>query len=194
MKIGYARTSTYDQLYGLDIQLDKLKNVNVEKIFHEHASASSSKRPEFQKMMDFIREGDELYITSLDRIARSMNDLVRIIESLEKKGIPIHILNLGIDTSTASGKLILNVFGSVAQFEREIMKERQREGMVKAKEKGVIFGRPRKLNDSMVEKINIMKREGYGASEISRMVNVSRASVYRALENDVYEIGLLQNF
>ena len=136
MKVGYARTSTIEQKAGLDAQLRDLKAAKVEKIFQEQLSSVDDKRAELDAAVEFCRVGDVLVCTKLDRLARSVADLVRIEDRLKAKGASILIMDPAMDTSTPNGRLIFNVIASIAQFEREIMLTRQREGIAKAKSEG----------------------------------------------------------
>src|SRR6187455_3297627 len=140
MIIGYARTSTIDQTAGFESQLRELESVKCQKIFREQTSSVGA-RPQLETALEFMREGDVLVVTKLDRLARSVADLMRIIQSLEQKGAALRVLNLGMATSTPTGKLMLTVLGGIAQFEREMMLERQREGVAKAKAAGKYKGR-----------------------------------------------------
>ncbi len=133
MRVGYARTSTVEQIAGLEAQEKELKASGVEKLFSERIS-SVAKREKLEAALDFCREGDVLVVTKLDRLARSMADLVAITTKLTTKGVDLQVLGMGLDTSTATGKLMLNIMGSVAEFERSIMLERQKEGIARAKE------------------------------------------------------------
>ena len=134
MKVGYARTSSLEQQAGLDAQFRDLKVAGCEKIFSEQVSAIG-KRQQLEAAIDFIREGDTLVVTKLDRLARSTQHLLEIAERVQAKGADLCILNLG-DTSTATGRLMFTVIGAIACFERELMLERQREGIAKAKAEG----------------------------------------------------------
>lgn len=178
MKVGYARTSTFYQKSSLDGQEDKLKGYGCEKIFHEHASAKDTDRAEFKSMIGYLREGDELIVCSLDRIARSVKDLSTLIDFCEKEDIVFKVIDMNLDSSSAAGKMVINVLGSVAQFERELMLERQKEGIAHALAAGKKFGRPATAKKHKKEVIQL-KAEGYGASEIARRVGIGRASVYR---------------
>jgi DNA invertase Pin-like site-specific DNA recombinase len=140
MKVGYARTSTTEQIAGLDAQVRDLKQAGCEKLFAEQVS-SVGEREQLAAALDFIREGDTLVVTKLDRLARSIGHLSEITKTLEAKKTNLQVLAMGLDTSTAAGRLMLNVIGSVAQFEREMMLERQREGIAKAKLEGRYKGR-----------------------------------------------------
>ncbi|WP_289016029.1 recombinase family protein, partial [uncultured Methylobacterium sp.] len=135
MLIGYARTSTLEQGAGLDAQLRDLAALGCEKLFKEQVS-SVAPRKQLDAALEFARSGDTLVVTKLDRLARSVTHMGSILAALEAKGIALRILNLGLDTGTPTGKLMLNVLTGVAQFEREMMLERQREGIAKAKAEG----------------------------------------------------------
>lgn len=180
MRIGYARTSTVEQVAGLEAQERDLKTAGVEKLFSERVS-SQGQRPELRAAIDFTREGDVLVVTKLDRLARSMGDLVDITKALEAKKVSLVILNMNLDTSTPTGKLMLNLLGSIAQFERELMLERQREGIAKAKADGKYKGRtPTARNQAGT--IAGLKAEGKSVAQIMAATGVSRASVFRVLK------------
>ena len=134
MFVGYARTSTTEQAAGLEAQERDLKAVGVEKLFQEQTSAVGPRKA-LETALDFLRTGDVLAVTKLDRLARSVRNLCDIVERIEGKGASLRILAINLDTATSTGRLMLNVIGSVAQFEREMMLERQREGIAKAKGK-----------------------------------------------------------
>lgn len=177
MIIGYARTSTTDQKYGLDAQLDELQNVGCEKIYDEQVS-SVAKRQKLDEVLDFVRDGDIIIVTKLDRLARSVSHLWSIVEKLEKKNVSLRILNIALDTSTATGKLMLSLLGAVAEFEREMMLERQRDGIARAREAGKQFGRTptaRQKSDEIKELVS----KGIGMSEIAATLGISRASAYK---------------
>jgi len=177
MKIGYARTSTVEQLYGLQDQIERLKSEGCEKIFSEQIS-SVQDRPEFKNAIEFCREGDILIITKLDRFARSITDLWKHIETLEKKGVSIHILDMNLDTKSPTGRLQLSLLGSIAQWEREMMLERQRIGIAKAKSEGKYKGRAdtaRRLSN----RIKKMHLDGVKPSVIACDLGIGVASVYR---------------
>ena len=181
MKVGYARTSTLEQQAGLDAQLRDLKAVGCEKIFEEQVSAVG-KRPQLEAALDFIREGDTLLVTKLDRLARSTQHLLEVADRLKAKGADLCILNLGADTSTATGRLMFTVIGAVATFERELMLERQREGIAKAKADGKYRGRKPTARARSAE-IAALKADGVRPVEIARQLGIGRASVYRILES-----------
>ena len=181
MKVGYARTSTTEQIAGLEAQARDLKQAGCEKIFAEQVS-SVGERAQLIAALDFIRERDTLVVTKLDRLARSIGHLSEITRTLESKKANLQVLAMGLDTSTATGRLMLNVIGSVAQFEREIMLERQREGIAKAKLEGKYKGRKATAR-AKAAVVRELHERGLGASEIARQARVGRASVYRILED-----------
>jgi DNA invertase Pin-like site-specific DNA recombinase len=180
MIIGYARTSTTEQTAGLEAQARDLKQAGCEKLFAEQAS-SVGEREQLTAALEFIREGDTLVVTKLDRLARSIGHLSEITRALEIKKADLQVLAMGLDTSTATGRLMLNVIGSVAQFEREMMLERQRDGIAKAKADGRYKGRAPTAK-SKAATVRELRARGLGASEIARQVGIGRASVYRILE------------
>jgi DNA invertase Pin-like site-specific DNA recombinase len=179
MLIGYARTSTLDQKAGLEAQVAELKAAGVEELFVEQVS-SVQKREELEKALKFVRKGDTLVVTKLDRLARSIPDLVRIIGMLEEKQATLRIMAMNLDTSTPTGRLLLNLVGSVAQFEREIMLERQREGVARAKAEGKYRGRAPTARAKSAEVIAKF-RTNQRPSDIAKSVGIGRASVYRIL-------------
>jgi DNA invertase Pin-like site-specific DNA recombinase len=180
MNIGYARTSTVDQIAGLETQMEELRTAGCEKIFHEQVS-SISIRAELQAAIEFAREGDVLVVTKIDRLARSVADLLTIIQTLEHKKVGMRILNLGMDTQTPTGKLMLTVLAGVAQFEREIMLERQREGVAKAKAQGKYKGRKPISLETQQEVIRLAI-QGTSKASIARKLGIGEATVYRILK------------
>lgn len=179
MMIGYARTSTVDQEAGLIAQQRDLTLAGCEKIFLEQiSSVNLTSRLNLNQALEFIREGDTLIVTKLDRLARSVRHLHEILELLNSKGAFLRILSMNIDTASPTGKLLLTIMGGVAEFEREIMLERQREGIAKAKAEGRYRGRkPTAINKSA--DILRLREEGKAVATIMRLCGVSRASVYR---------------
>jgi DNA invertase Pin-like site-specific DNA recombinase len=181
MKVGYARTSSIDQLAGFEVQLAELKAVGCEKIFCEQVSCVAV-RAQLQAAIEFVRENDVVVVTQLDRLARSVADLMSIIQRLEQKKVGLRILNLGIDTHTPTGKLMLTVLGGVAQFEREIMLERQREGVAKAKTAGKYKGhKPIRLNRR--QEVRRLVAEGRSKASVAEQVGIGEATVYRILKS-----------
>jgi DNA invertase Pin-like site-specific DNA recombinase len=183
MKVGYARTSTLDQTAGFEAQLRELSEAACEKVFKEQVS-SVVQRPQLDAALDYIREGDTLIVCKLDRLARSTQHLLDIADSVKRKGAHLHVLNLGMDTSTATGKLLLTVIGAIGQFEREMMLERQREGIAKAKAEGKYKGRSPTARAKSREARELAAM-GIGATEIARRLGIGRASVYRVIGGSV---------
>ncbi|NTZ43350.1 recombinase family protein [Altererythrobacter sp. SALINAS58] len=178
MLVGYARVSSTGQ--SLDIQNEALAEAGCEKVFAEKMSGrSASDRIELINALDFVREGDTLVVTRLDRLARSVGDLHQIIEKLAEKNVGFRCLNQsGVNTDSSTGKLMLSILGAVAQFENDIRRERQMEGIAKAKAQGKYKGRPATI-DPM--KVRELREQGLGAAQIAREMGIARASVYRAL-------------
>jgi DNA invertase Pin-like site-specific DNA recombinase len=177
MIIGYARTSTLEQEAGFDAQVRDLKAAGCERLFTEQIS-SVARREQLEALIDFAREGDVIVVTKLDRLARSMLDLMNIKARLDAKGIELRILAIQLDTSTPTGKLMMNVLGSVAQFEREMMLERQREGIAKAKADGKYRGRAPTAMAKAGE-VAELKAQGLGPTAIAKRLGISVRSVYR---------------
>jgi len=179
MLIGYARTSTLEQEAGLETQKRELEAVGIERLFSEQTS-SVGPRKALEEAIDYAREGDTLVVTKLDRLARSVTHMGEIIERLKAKGVALRILNLGIDTGTATGELMLNVLASVAQFERSMMLERQREGVLKAKAEGKYRGRAPTARRQK-EQIEALASEGLSKVAIAARLGISERSVFRVL-------------
>jgi DNA invertase Pin-like site-specific DNA recombinase len=181
MLIGYARTSTLDQTASIEAQLKELREAGCEKVFSEQVSSVDvAKREQLALALDFVREGDVLVVAKLDRLARSVAHLLAMVDQLNAKGASLRVLNLGIDTSTPTGKLMLTMLGGIAQFEREIMLERQREGIAKAKALGKYNGRKATARAKEADVVRL-RAEGLGATEIANRLGLGRASVYRIL-------------
>ncbi len=181
MIIGYARTSTADQVAGFEFQLRELELAGCEKIFREKASSVEA-RIQLDSAIEFAREGDLLIITKLDRLARSVADLMIIIQKLELKKVGLRILNLGMDTHSPTGKLMLTVLGGIAQFEREIMLERQREGISKAKSEGKYKGRKPIALNQQKEVIRLVE-SGISKANVAKELKIGEATVYRILKS-----------
>ncbi|MCI9865706.1 recombinase family protein [Rhizobium skierniewicense] len=180
--VGYARTSTVEQIAGLEGQLRELDAAGCERVFQEQVSSVDKSRPELERALDYVREGDTLVVTKLDRLARSMPNLVELTAKLKAKGVELRVLALNLDTSTPTGKLMLNLMGSIAEFERELMLERQLEGIAKAKAEGKYQGRAptaRRKSDDVLR----LKAEGKTADAIAAELKVSRSSVFRILRD-----------
>src|ERR1700758_1895943 len=176
--IGYARVSTSDQ--NLEIQEAALKAAGCGVIRAEKRSGTSTAgRTELQTVLDFLRTGDVLMVTRIDRLARSIGDLQDIVRALRAKGASLRATEQPIDTSTAAGKCFLDMLGVFAEFETNLRKERQLEGIAKAKAAGVYKGRKPSIE---VAKVREMKAQGIGATDIAKALGIGRASVYRVLE------------
>ena len=189
MIVGYARTSTLDQKAGLEAQEEALTKAGCEKVFVEQVSSIDVKaREKLLEALDYIREGDTLVVTKLDRLARSVAHLLEVTREIEGKGAALRILDMSIDTSTPNGRLMLNLLGSIAQFEREIMLERQREGIARAKDAGKYKGR-KPTAKARADEVLALRQEGLGATEISRQLGIGRASVYRILKSEMANQG-----
>jgi len=185
MLIGYARTSTQDQKYSLEAQVEELKG--CERLYQEEVSSVDSQRVELENALDYIREGDVLVVKKLDRLARSVADTVKIIERLEAKKAGLKILNMKIDTTTPEGRLQFNLFAAIAQFEREVMLERQKVGIAKAKADGKYKGRKPTSDDKKAEILKLAAQGNMTKEEIRKAVNVGIATVYRVLKES--EVG-----
>ena len=184
MLVGYARVSTADQIAGLEAQQRELGATGCTKIFSERVS-SVAQRDELAGALDFVREGDTLVVLRLDRLARSTSDLLTIIATLEGKGVALRICDFGgqpVDTSSPSGRLIVTMFGAVAQFERELLLARQREGIAKAKLDGKYRGRVPTAR-RMAPQVRALQSAGLKPSAIAARLHVSRSSVYRILSD-----------
>ena len=180
MIVGYARTSTTEQIAGFEAQERDLRAAGVERVFAEQTSSVAS-RAQLDTAIDFIRAGDVFVVTKIDRLARSVADLCNIVKRIEAKGAALRILAINLDTATPTGKLMLNMLGSVAQFEREMMLERQREGIAKAKGEGRYKGRAPTARAKSHD-IRRLAAEGATWEAIAKQLGIGVASVYRALK------------
>jgi DNA invertase Pin-like site-specific DNA recombinase len=191
--IGYARTSTAEQEAGLEAQVRDLKAAGCTKIFREQVS-SVGEREQLDRALDYVRGGDTLVVTKVDRLARStvgLWDIVKSLEAVDERGCGLRILNLGgevIDTRSATGRLILTIFAGFAQFEREIMLERQREGIRKAQAAGKYLGRKPSASLKAGEAVAMVK-SGKTIAATARALGIGRGSVYRALEAMGVQVG-----
>ncbi|HBB4141524.1 TPA: recombinase family protein [Escherichia coli] len=174
--VGYARVSTTGQ--SLDTQLEALSG--CEKIFREKISGAKDDRPELLAMLEWVREGDIVQVTKLDRLARNTRHLLEISEYLQGKGVALNILNIGINTATPTGKLMLTMIGAIATFEREMMLERQAEGIALAKLKGKYKGRKATARSKTQEVIELVEK-GLSKPEISRQLGIGITSIYRII-------------
>ena len=175
--VGYARVSSVGQ--SLEVQLDKLKHCR--KIFQEKKSAAGGKRPQLAACLEYVREGDTLVITRLDRLARSTLHLCQIADELKRKEVALQVLDQNINTGDATGRLLFNMLGAINQFETEIRAERQIDGINKAKEKGVRFGARQKLTVEQQAELKSQRAAGVLIKELMKAYGLSKASVYRYL-------------
>jgi DNA invertase Pin-like site-specific DNA recombinase len=181
VKIGYARVSTQEQ--NLDLQMHALKKAGCRKIFREKVSGASRQRPEFQRMLEQLRAGDTIIVWRLDRLARSTRDLLETVAAIGEGGTHFQSLSEPwADTTTHAGKLIMTVFAGIAEFERDLIRERTKAGRNAARERGVSFGRPRKLNPEQAKLAQRLISEGQPVRQIAQTFNVHAATIYRLAE------------
>ena len=178
--VGYARVSSSGQ--SLAVQLDKLSEAGCTEVFQEKRSGLTAQRPALKECLRFVREGDVLVITRLDRLARSTLDLHKIVQELDDRGVGFRVLDQPIDTTTKEGRLMFSIIASIAQFETELRKERQMEGIEKAKENGVKFGRQAVLSDAQVAEMRSKRDSGVLIKNLMSEYGLSKASVYRLLQ------------
>ena len=174
-KIGYARVSTLDQ--NLEMQLDELEKVGCSKIFKEKVS-SVKKRPEFEKCLEYLRENDTLVVWKLDRLGRTTKKLLELIDDLKERGINLQIITLGIDTSTAAGRLFFTMMAGLAEMERELTRERTKAGLKAARSRGRIGGR-KKVSNDILEKAYMMYEANLTVEDIVNTLNISRSTFYK---------------
>jgi DNA invertase Pin-like site-specific DNA recombinase len=177
--VGYARVSSVGQ--SLDVQLDKLNH--CDKIYQEKKSGASDKRPQLGACLEYVREGDSLVVTRLDRLARSTLHLCQIADGLKRNGVNLQVLDQNIDTGDATGRLLFNMLGAIAQFETEIRAERQMDGIQKAKERGVQFGRKKSLTDGQTAELRKRREQGDLIKTLMKDYDISKATVYRYLND-----------
>lgn len=177
-KYGYARVSSTDQ--DLTIQVEALRDAGCSIIREEKVSGTSrAGRQELETLLEFLRDGDTLVVTRIDRLARSIGDLQDIVRTLKERGVALQATEQPIDTTTAAGKAFLDMLGVFAEFETNLRRERQLEGIAKAKAKGVYKGRKPSVD---AERVKALRADGLGASQIARQLGIGRASVYRVLK------------
>lgn len=175
--IGYARVSSVGQ--SLEVQRDKLQH--CDKIFEEKKSAASGKRPRLDACLEYVREGDTLVVTRLDRLARSTLHLCQIADELARKGVHLQVLDQNIDTNDATGRLLFNMLGAIAQFETEIRAERQMDGIKKAKDRGIQFGAQPRLTAEQIAELRQRRENGELIRDLMKEYRISKATVYRYL-------------
>ena len=181
MKLGYARVSTDDQT--LDRQRERLREAGCERLFEEKISGARRDRPELARLLDQLRKDDVVVVTRLDRLARSTGNLLEIAEAIRAK--EAGLLSLAepwVDTTSPAGRMVLTVFAGIAEFERELIRQRTDEGRQAAKKRGVTFGRPPKLRPDQQELVSRLLQEGRSVSEVARTFNVHPATIYRCIE------------
>lgn len=178
MKYGYARVSTIHQ--DLEAQLQQLKNENCDVIYNEKISGTKKERPEFQKLIEVLKEGDTLVVTKVDRFARNTKNALEIIQDLFNRNIRVHILNMGIIENTPTGKLIFSIFSAFAEFERDMIVERTQEGKAIAKQKeGFSEGRPKKYTKKQLDHAMILKDSGMSYNQVSEVTGISKSTLTR---------------
>lgn len=177
MLVGYARVSTSDQ--NLELQLEELRRHGCERVFTDQATGTNTARAGLREMLDFVRDGDTLVVVRLDRFARSLGDLYQMLDRLARKGVAFHCLRQSIDTSSSTGKLTLAILGAVAEFENDLRRERQRDGIARAKERGVYRGRKPTIDKTEVARLSA---DGLGPTQIAALLGISRTSVYRTMD------------
>jgi DNA invertase Pin-like site-specific DNA recombinase len=181
MRLGYARVSTDDQ--NLDNQRERLHGAGCERLFEEKVSGARRDRPELARLLDQLRRHDVVVVTRLDRLARSTGNLLEIAEAIRAR--EAGLLSLAepwADTTSPAGRMVLTVFAGIAEFERELIRQRTDEGRQAARKRGVTFGRPSKLRPEQRELVARLLREGRSVSEVARAFNVHPATIYRCIE------------
>ena len=180
MIYGYARVSTNDQT--TDLQRDALEKAGCDRILTDVASGTKTRRPELNHMLDLLREGDTVVVWKLDRLGRSVRNLVDLMTTFDEKGVQFRSLTESIDTSTPGGTLVFNIFGSLAQFERDLIRERTRAGLEAARARGRKGGRPAKLDEKQVREVRRLSgSRTVTVDQIAAMMHVGRSTVYRCL-------------
>ena len=192
MKIGYARVSTKDQ--NLDLQIEALEKEGCEKIYQEKISGATKNRPELDNMISNLRKDDEVYVWRLDRLGRSLKHIIDLVLSLNEKGVVIKGISDGVDTSTMSGRLFLNIMASLAEYERELIRERTNAGLQSARARGRTGGRPKGFTKETISKLIIMRSVYLDYTkkpeEIYKALGLTRATYYRyakILDNNTNE-------
>lgn len=193
MKLGYARVSTQDQ--NLALQLDALKTAGCEKVYQEKVSGATVERPQLSKLLEMIREGDTLVIWKLDRLGRSLAHLIKLVADLEQRQVGLLSLNDPVDTTTAQGRLVFRIFASLAEFEREVIRERTLAGLASARRRGQLLGRPKGLSKAAEQKARIAEslynEEKYSVEQIARELTISKTTLYKYLRRRGVVIGVI---
>ncbi len=181
MRVGYGRVSTKEQDTAL--QTRALGEAGCERIFTETASGAQRERPELASALQFLRPGDTLVVWKLDRLARSMRQLIETVEQLSESNVGFISLTEAIDTNTPGGRLVFHIFGALAEFERELIRERTKAGLKAARERGVAVGRPKALVGDQLKLARSLKAAGaHSGAEIAQILGISRATLYRSLQ------------
>jgi DNA invertase Pin-like site-specific DNA recombinase len=177
MLIGYARVSTDDQ--NLDVQQDALKGAGCERVFEDRASGAKTERAGLGALMNILRSGDTIVIWRLDRLGRSLKDLIQLVERLESVGVGLRSLQESIDTSSIGGKLVFHLFGALAEFERNLIRERTQAGLSSARARGRMGGRPRCLSSAKeAVALRLYRERKHTVDEICQMMGVSKSTLY----------------
>lgn len=180
MIVGYARVSTLEQ--NLELQRDALERAGCERIYEDHVTGASTERPGWAQASDVLREGDTLVVWRLDRLGRSLKHLIDTINELDNRGVGFKSLTESIDTTTPGGRLVFHIFGALAEFECELIRERTRAGLAAARARGRKGGRPRKLNQRQLATARTLLRDGeHSVTSVAEMLGVARSTLYRAL-------------
>jgi len=191
MKIGYARVSTKDQ--NLSSQIDALKKEGCEKIYQEKFTGATKERPQLQKMVEQLRDGDIVVVWKLDRLARSLQDLVSLVNDFQAKGAGLNSLNDHIDTTTPTGKFTFHIFAALSEFERDIIRERTKAGLAAARARGRVGGRPKGLSKKAENTARVAEslyKEGHmTTTEICEQLSISRGTLYRYLKHRGIQVG-----
>ena len=181
MNIGYARISTTDQ--NLDLQVDELKKAGCERIFQDIASGAKSDRKGLKEAIEFARSGDVIVCWKLDRVGRSLRDLIETINTLKDRGIGFRCLTQPVDTTTSAGMLVFQIFGAMAEFERSLIRERTQAGLLASRARGRLGGRPKLDNSQRIEIAASLYRDGkVSVAEICKNLKISKATFYRDLK------------
>ena len=178
--LGYARVSTADQT--LDLQSDALNAAGCSRIWTETASGATTARPELDDLLSHLRDGDTLVVWRLDRLGSSLPHLLQTVEDLEARGVGFRSVTEAIDTTAAGGKLIFSIFGAIAAFERDLIKERTAAGLAAAKARGRVGGRPPKMTLKKIKQAKVMRDNGMTQTEIAEILDVGRTTLYRHLK------------
>ena len=182
MLIGYARVSTHEQ--NLDLQKDALQKAGCEKIFVDELSGAKATRPGLQDAMDQLREGDVLVVWRLDRLGRSLRDLLDLVAKLEERKVGFRSIQESMDTSSSGGKLIFHVFGALAEFERNLIRDRTNAGLAAARARGRTGGRPRRLDQDQTELVTRLYKEGTPVPDILKTVKISKSTLYNYVRDE----------